>query len=384
MPTAPARKHAARFAGDPVRSATVLGLCYVSDSEPGIQRRRNGRGFIYIGPDGRAVHDEEELARIRKLVIPPAWQDVWISASRDGHLQAVGRDAKGRKQYRYHPAYRQFRNQTKFDRLTQFAAALPLIRRHVEEDLRLRGLPRNKVLATVVRLLETTFARVGNHEYARNNGSYGLTTLRDRHVDVEGSILRFEFRGKSGQVHQLEVNDPRAARIIKRCRDLSGYELFQYIDGNGERCRISSSDVNDYLREITGQDFTAKDFRTWAGTVSAALALQESGPSGTGTELKRNVVAAIKRVAERLGNRPATCRNYYVHPAVIDAYSNGGAVRMSDTGGHGGDSSFELSAEEKAVVRVIERQAESGFPALTAVEAGNHPPRSRRRQSRRS
>jgi len=349
-------KRLAELACDPVKSAKVLGLRYVTDCEPGIRRRRRGRGFAYVGPDGRPVRGREALERIRKLAIPPAWKDVWICASADGHLQAAGRDAKGRKQYRYHPDYRQFRNQTKFGRLAEFASALPLIRQRVQEDLALAGLPRNKVLATVVHLLETTFARVGNHEYARNNNSYGLTTLRDRHVEVDGGTLRFEFLGKSGLVHQLELNDPRLARIVKRCRDLPGYELFQYIDGDGRRCPISSSDVNSYLREITGRDFTAKDFRTWAGTVSAALALRESGPSGSPARAKKNVAAAMKRVAARLGNRPATCRNYYVHPAVIEAYVNQGPVNAPEADRNGAEGG-ELSAGEKAVLDLIRRGA---------------------------
>lgn len=346
----------AKFASDPVESAGAVGLRYVSGQGPGIIRRRSGRGFRYMGPDGRAVRDTETLDRIRKLVIPPAWEDVWICPSANGHVQAVGRDARGRKQYRYHPRYRQFRNQTKFGRMVEFAGALPAIRERVEQDLRLPGLPKDKVLAAVVRLLETTFVRVGNDEYAKANDSYGLTTLRDRHVDVQGGKMKFDFNGKSGQAHQVELDDPRLAKIVKRCRDLPGYELFQYLDSNGERCRVDSSDVNNYLREITGKDFSAKDFRTWAGTVLAALALRQCGPCRTKTELKKRIVAAVKSTAARLGNRPATCRNYYVHPAVIDAYTAGTLIGSLESSA-GAGAFTGLHPDERAIVSLIERHS---------------------------
>ncbi len=312
-----------------------------------------GRGFSYIGPDGRVVRDPETIERIRRLVIPPAWRQVWICASAQGHIQAVGRDARGRKQYRYHPSYRHFRNQTKFGRMLEFAVALPAIRQRVEQDLRLSGLPKNKVLATVVRLLETTFVRIGNDEYAKTNDSYGLTTLRDRHVEIRGAKVRFQFRGKSGQVHHVELEDSRVARIVKQCRDLPGYELFQYIDDGGEKCKVDSSDVNDYLREITGRDFSAKDFRTWAGTVLAALELCRCGPCHSKTEAKKQVVAAIRSTASRLGNRPATCRSYYVHPAVLEAYAAGtlgGAFEKLV----GATEPGALQPEERAIVTLIE------------------------------
>jgi DNA topoisomerase-1 len=311
-----------RLPKDPKQSALIAGLRYVTCSSRGIQRKKAGKGFFYVDPDGKVVRDKDVLRRIRSLVIPPAWRGVWICPQANGHLQAIGIDARGRRQYRYHPQYRLIRNQTKFHQI-DFSQALPAIRKRVEDDLSLPGLPREKVLATVVRLLETTFIRVGNEEYARENSSYGLTTMRDRHVEIEGSTLRFHFRGKSGQMHEIAVEDKRLARIVRACRDLPGYELFQYKDDYGELHSIDSSDVNQYIHEITGGDFSAKDFRTWAGTVQAALALADIGPHTTQTEAKSKIVEAVKRVAGRLGNRPATCRNYYVHPAILDAYSEG-------------------------------------------------------------
>ena len=273
--------------------------------------------------DGSAIRDRAELRRIASLVIPPAWTEVWICPSANGHLQAVGRDARGRKQYRYHPWYRQVRDQTKFGRMLAFGAALDKIRKQVDEDLRLPGHPQRKVVAAVVRLLESTCMRVGNDEYTRTNESFGLTTLLDQHVNVSGARMRFKFRGKSGQDQDIEISDPRIAKIVKTCRDIPGQELFQYLDDDGSRCRIDSLDVNEYLRDITQEDFTAKDFRTWGGTGLAAIAFEELGPFETQSGSKKNVVAAIKMVASKLGNRPATCRKYYVHPAVIEAYTSG-------------------------------------------------------------
>jgi DNA topoisomerase-1 len=269
------------------------------------------------------VRDDRALARIRSLVIPPAWTDVWICPSRHGHLQAFGWDARGRKQYRYHPLYREHRDQAKFSRMIAFGTVLALIRRRVRRDLEQRGLGKRKVLAAVVRLLETTFIRVGNDEYARENDSFGLTTMRDRHVRIAGSRLMFCFRGKSGLDHTVEMTDQRLARIVKQCQDLPGYELFQYVNEAGEVCRVDSGDVNRYIREICGHDFTAKDFRTWAGTVLAALELYEAGPYPSPTAGKRTIVAAIQSVAKKLGNRPSTCRKYYIHPAILDAYTEG-------------------------------------------------------------
>jgi len=301
-------------------SAQVAGLCYVSDTQPGIKRQRVGRGFRYKDVDGTPIRDPEVLRRIKTLVIPPAWTDVWICARSDGHIQATGRDAKGRKQYLYHPRWRAVRDSTKYDRLIAFSAALPPVRARLDQDLARPGLPREKVLATVVRLLETTFIRIGNAEYARQNGSFGLTTLRDRHVHISGATMQFQFRGKSGQYHTVRLNDRRLATIVKRCQDLPGYELFQYVDAAGQRQTIDSADVNAYLRLITGQDFTAKDVRTWAGTVLTACALWAYGASTSQTQAKQNIVQAIDEVAKRLGNTRAVCRKCYVHPTVLDAY----------------------------------------------------------------
>jgi DNA topoisomerase I len=296
----------------PAGSAKAAGLRYVSDAQPGISRLRSGNSFRYLTPEGRAVREAGTLARIRRLAIPPAWEDVWICAREDGHLQATGRDARGRKQYRYHPRWREVRDETKYGRMLAFAKALPRIRRRVSQDLALPGLPRDKVLATVVRLLETTRIRVGNQEYARANDSFGLTTLRTRQVRVNGSTMSFRFRGKSGVQHDVALNDRKLATIVRRMRDLPGYELFQYVDEAGERRAVDSADVNDYLRSAAGEEFTSKDFRTWAGTVLAAQALHECGRN----QLKH----AIARVARQLGNTPAVCRKCYIHPAVIDAY----------------------------------------------------------------
>ena len=280
-----------------LETAREAGLRYVSDIYPGFSRRRQGDGFVYLDPLGQPIADEETLARIRKLAIPPAWTDVWISADPSGHIQATGRDARGRKQYRYHERWRRVRDENKYERMIDFARALPRIRQRVERDLRRRGLPREKVLATVVRLLESTMIRVGNEEYAQRNRSFGLTTLRDHHVRVGGSArVRFYFRGKSGKEHTVTIRNPRIARVVRQCQELPGQELFQYVNGDGERRRVTSEDVNEYLRETTGSDFTAKDFRTWAGTVLAARALQELEQFDSQAQAKKNVIAAIERV----------------------------------------------------------------------------------------
>jgi DNA topoisomerase-1 len=315
---------------NPSEAARAAGLRYVSDSQPGIQRRRAGKGFSYIDADGRPIRDAATLRRIKALAIPPAWTDIWICPSPNGHIQATGRDAKGRKQYRYDTRWRATRDENKFDHMIAFARALPRIRARVEQDLALAGMPRVKVLATVVRLLETTLIRVGNEEYAKSNKSFGLTTMRDRHIHVEGSTLRFEFRGKSGVRHSVDLHDRRLAQIVKRCRDIPGQELFQYIDEGGVRQTIDSADVNEYLRTISGDDFTAKDFRTWAGTVLAALALKEFEAFDSQAQAKKNVVRAIESVAERLGNTPAICRKCYIHPAVLEAYLDGTLIDMLD------------------------------------------------------
>lgn len=311
---------------DPVESAKAAGLRYVNDDGPGIRRRKTGKGFRFLHPDGRPVKDPATIERIKKLAIPPAYTDVWICPLANGHLQATGRDARGRKQYRYHPDWRSVRDETKFGKMIAFAEALPKIREKVEQDLGLPGLPREKVVAAVVKLLETTLIRIGNKEYAKQNRSFGLTTLRDRHVDITGSKVRFEFRGKSGQDHSVEIADRRLARVVKRCRDLPGQELFQYLDEAGERQTISSGDVNTYLREVTGEEFTAKDFRTWGGTVLALSALAEVGLCESEKEANKAVVEAIKQVSSELGNKPAICRKFYVHPVVIESFVEGSLV----------------------------------------------------------
>jgi DNA topoisomerase-1 len=294
-------------------------LRYVSDAAPGIARRRVGAGFRYRSPNGAALRDPALIARIKALAIPPAWERVWICPREDGHLQATGRDARGRKQYRYHPRWRKVRDETKYGRMLAFARALPRIRRRVRQDLALAGLPRDKVLATVVRLLETTRMRVGNEEYARENDSFGLTTLRVRQVRVRGSTMQFRFRGKSGVWHEFALSDRTLAAIVRRMRDLPGYELFQYVDEAGETRAIDAADVNDYLKAVAGEEFTSKDFRTWAGTVLATKALHKLGDRRT----KRELNEAIAQVARKLGNTLAVCRKCYIHPAVIDAYHDG-------------------------------------------------------------
>jgi DNA topoisomerase-1 len=308
---------------DPVDAAKAAGLRYVTDQEPGIRRLRAGRHFRYAAPDGSPVKDPLILARIEALAIPPAWTDVWICARSDGHLQATGRDDRGRKQYRYHPDWRKVRDETKYGRMLEFGRALPNIRERVSKDLNHTGLPREKVLAAVVKLLERTLIRVGNEEYARVNASYGLTTLRDEHVDLTSNAVHFVFRGKSGKDQQIDLRDRRLARIVKRCRDLPGQLLFQYLDHDGTSHAIGSTDVNDYLREITGEEFTAKDFRTWFGTVLAARELLACEPAETERERKHQIVLAVDAVAERLGNTPAICRRCYVHPLVIEAFADG-------------------------------------------------------------
>jgi DNA topoisomerase-1 len=320
-----AREEAPTTPLDPREAAESAGLVYVSDEDRGIRRERSGDAFAYYKPNGDPVRDEATLERIRKLAIPPAYTDVWICPKANGHLQATGRDARGRKQYRYHPQFREVRESTKYEHMLEFAKALPAIRAKLAEHMALRGLPREKVLATVVHLLETTLIRVGNDDYARTNKSYGLTTLRDPHVKVEGSELRFQFKGKSGKSWRLQVKDRRIARIVRACQELPGQRLFQYQDGEEVR-EVTSADVNAYLKEITGRDITAKDFRTWAGTVMAALALQEFEAFDTQATQKKNIKAAIEKVASRLGNTPTICRKCYVHPEVLNAYIEGGLL----------------------------------------------------------
>lgn len=304
-------------------AALAAGLKYVSDTDRGIRRRRNQCGFDYIGANGRKITSPNKIKRINDLAIPPAWTEVWICSDRNGHIQATGRDAKGRKQYRYHSRYRNVRDETKFDRMVEFSKLMPTLRDRVEKDLSLPGLPRRRVLAAVVRLLEKTLIRVGNQAYARENRSYGLTTLQDRHVEISGSQLRFEFVGKSGVMHTVAINDLRLARLVQRCQSLPGQELFQYIDDSGKRQVIDSGDINEYLQQITGSQITAKDFRTFAGTIRAAVALRDLGPPKSKKDGKANVVRAIDEVAEHLGNTRDVCRKYYVHPQVVERYLKG-------------------------------------------------------------
>ena len=324
------RRIAAANPPDPAEAAEVAGLVYTTDDEPGIRRVRRGKRFDYFGPDGKRLRDSATLDRIRSLAIPPAWEQVWICTRPRGHLQATGRDARGRKQHRYHAKWREVRDADKFGRMAGFEKALPRIRRRVARDLKRDGLPREKVVATIVRLLETTFLRIGNEEYAQQNGSFGLTTLRNRHVDVKGSTVRFLFKGKSGREVSVGVTDRRVAKVIKRCEELPGQLLFQYVDEEGERRAVNSDDVNTYLREASGAEYTAKDFRTWAGTSLALEALRGLPGFESESEGRRNVIAAIDEVARKLGHTRAVCRRSYVHPGVIDAYLQG---KVSGRGG---------------------------------------------------
>jgi DNA topoisomerase-1 len=332
-----------------LEDAEAAVLVYVSDQDPGIRRRKAGTGFNYVSPNGEPVRDEKTLDRIRKLAIPPAWTDVWICPDPRGHIQAVGRDQRRRKQYRYHEGWRQVRDSHKYDRVIAFGRALPKLRRRVEQDLARRGLPREKVLAAVVRVMEITLIRVGNSEYARQNRSFGLTTLRDRHARIAGGQAIFEFRGKSGKLRRTGFHDRRLARIVKACQDLPGQRLFQHLGEDGEQHAVESADVNAYLREVMGEDFSAKDFRTWAGTVSAARALMLTEPCTSAAHAKRNINACVKAVAGVLGNTAAVCRGAYIHPAVLDGYA-GGALKLNP---RADNRAFEL-----AVLRFLEAARE--------------------------
>ncbi len=311
---------------DEVRSAEDAGLRYTIPKGKGIQRRKERSGFIFLDAHNEPIKDEETLKRIQSLVIPPAWTSVWINPSKNGHIQAVGWDAKGRKQYRYHPAYREARDLVKFDRMQAFGRALPKIRRTVERDLSRPGLPKRKVLAAVVKLLETTFIRIGNEEYAQENGSFGLTTLKNQHCQILGGVLKFKFRGKSGQNHEITLEDKRLAKIVRRCKDIPGSSLFEFLDNEGNPQHLESGDVNEYLREISGGEFTAKDFRTWGGTCLAAnylLSHITDDGSPNDKAIKTAVVDVVKNVACKLGNKPATCRKYYIHPTVLEMFTAG-------------------------------------------------------------
>jgi DNA topoisomerase-1 len=352
-----------KLSSEPTIAASTAGLHYVTDASPGIVRRTEKDGtFCYFDSAGKPIRNLNTLDRIRRLAIPPAWRDVWICPDAAGHLQASGRDARRRKQYRYHSDWRRIRDQTKYDRLITFGRALPKIRLRVSRDLARLGLPREKVLATIVRLLETTLVRIGNDEYARDNNSYGLTTLRNRHAEVRASTMTFKFRGKSGRKHILDVRSRRLAKIVKHCRDLPGYKLFQYIDESGTPIDVTSNDVNDYLREISGSNFTAKDFRTWAGTVLAARALQQFEKCASQTEAKTNLLRAIESVARMLGNTPAICRRCYVHPVVIDSYLEGSLIEQltAHTGKRPISGLRKLRLEESAVLMLLQESRSRG------------------------
>jgi len=358
---------------DPVESAKEAGLTYVSDASPGVTRRARGKEFDYFDPSGKKIKDQETLLRIRSLVIPPAWTDVWICTSARGHIQAVGRDQRGRKQYKYHERFRQARDQTKYARMLQFVRALPKIRKRVAADLRKEGLPREKVLAAVVRLLETTLIRVGNEEYAKDNHHYGLTTLHNHHAKVRGGSVRFRYKGKSGIEHDVDLEDPRIARVVRKCQELPGEELFGYVDDDGKAVDITSTDVNEYLREITGQEFTAKDFRTWAGTVLAAEALKEFQKFDSKAQAKKNIVSAVESVAKKLGNTRAVCKKCYIHPAILDSYLDGSLVHtLSQRSAELEKKIASLRPEEAAVLVLLQRK-------LAAREQSKEPARPRRK-----
>jgi DNA topoisomerase-1 len=343
---------------------TVPGLRYVSDEMPGFRRKRAGKGFTYIGTDGKRITDPAEVDRIRQLAIPPAWTDVWICPSPNGHILATGRDAKGRKQYRYHPRWREVRDAAKFERTVTFAEALPALRRKVRKDMAATGLEKEKVVATVVALLDRCFARVGNEEYAKANGSFGLTTLRNRHAKVKGSKVVLRFKGKAGKLHEVEVEDPRIAHIVKRCADIPGQELFQYIGEDGEARSIDSADVNDYLRDITGEEFSAKDFRTWAGTVRCCSELAEAELGATDAERNRTVIAAVDAVAEALGNTRTVCRSCYIHPHVVDGYLDGTLRTAFERRSTMGASALRgLDADERFTLAFLKSRARAGSKA---------------------
>lgn len=362
---------------DPVAAASAAHLRHVSDDMPGITRHKARHGFDYRDPDGELIPDITTLSRIKSLAIPPAWQDVWICPTAHGHIQATGRDARGRKQYRYHARWREVRDETKFGRMLMFGRVLPQIRARVDADLRRHGLPRERVLAAIVRLLELTLFRIGNVEYSKANQSFGLTTLRNRHVLIEGNHLRISFRGKSGIRHDGSINDRRLVRLVKNCRDLPGYELFQYLDDDGNRHSVDSADVNLYLREISGEDITAKDFRTWAGTHLAAMALQEFPVFETQSAAKSAMVRAVEHVAKHLGNTAAVCRKCYIHPAIFEGYLDGTLcdVLAQRTQEYLARNIDGMSAEEAAVAAFLRLR-------LTMLaETGAEPDKPRRKSA---
>jgi DNA topoisomerase-1 len=353
-------------------AAESAGLQYASTDTPGISRRRAGKGFSYRDPQGARLTDIAALARIRSLAIPPAWSSVWICPDPDGHIQAVGFDEKGRKQYRYHPKFREVRDGVKFDHMMLFADALPRLRHQVAADMAAPGLGRAKVLATVVHLLETTMIRVGNETYAKENKSYGLTTLLVRHVKIDGSDLKFHFKGKSGKTWRLNVRDRRIARIVKSCQELPGQHLFQYVDETGQRQGVTSADVNSYLKEVSGADITAKDFRTWTGTVLAAMALAEFEKADTTARAKKNVTQAIERVSSRLGNTPTICRKCYIHPEIVSAYLDGGLLLevQKDIDDQLRDDLATFRPEEAAVLSFLRARVARDLANANATPSG--------------
>ncbi|HEV1997579.1 MAG TPA: DNA topoisomerase IB, partial [Candidatus Dormibacteraeota bacterium] len=353
---------------DPRASAEAAGLHYVSDADPGIRRRKAGKGFRYSWPDGTPVKDPATIKRIQVLAIPPAYTDVWICRDPDGHLQAVGRDDRDRKQYRYHEEWRTVRDAVKFHRMLAFGEALPRIREQVSADLRKRGLPREKVVATVVAMLEQTLIRVGNEQYRQQNQSYGVTTLRNRHVSIRGGTARLRFKGKSGKQHDVQVDDPRLVKVVRQCLDIPGQELFQWMDDDGQSHPVGSDDVNAYVKEVTGDEFTAKDFRTWAGTVLAGRLLRATGPVASERAAQTEISRVIKQVAEQLRNTPAVCRKSYVHPAVIDAYVGGFIKPLVHVTGPRDEP--ERSVEEDALLELLREGAATVKGAARATAAG--------------
>jgi DNA topoisomerase-1 len=344
----------ARIQRDPLLTARAAGLRYVLDTTPGLQRKKRGKHFFYVDPEGKTVRDPEVLDRIKKMVLPPAWRDVWICPHPNGHLQATGVDAMGRKQYRYHADWNQVRSHTKYFRLPQFAEALPVIRERVDKDLKLPGISFQKVLALAVSILEQTNIRIGNQAYKKLYGSFGLTTLQDKHVQIEGKQIQFQFKGKKGVSHTVQLKSPRLARLIQRCKDIPGKELFQYLDEQGHHHSIGSGDVNQYLKEITGTDFTAKDFRTWAGTITAFRMLREMDPPASEAEAKRNIVQAIDAVCLSLGNTRTVCKKYYIHPAILDAYENGTFFSYLDEMPETADEKEWITPDEKKIKEILQ------------------------------
>jgi DNA topoisomerase-1 len=342
---------------DPKITAKAAGLRYVSDTSPGYTRKLSGKGYSYYDADGNKVTDKELIQRFNKLVIPPAYTNVWISPHENGHLQFTGTDAAGRKQYRYHADWNKLRNQSKYHRLQSFAVHLPAIRKQVDEHLNNKNLDHDKVLALVVRLMELTSIRIGNESYKKLYGSYGLTTMMDQHVKIDGTKMHFEFKGKKGVYHKIDLQSKKLARLVKQCRDIPGKELFQYYDDEGKRCTIDSGDVNAYLKQITGEDFTAKDFRTWAGSVSALYAFKEAGEFENQTQCKKNIISVLDEVAITLGNTRTVCKKYYVHPTVIKSYEEGTLFKyIKDLDEDKDERASELGSAERALLEILEKE----------------------------